>query len=446
MTISFDRFFDIHMHHSMAILGPSGEFKIIDWAFSQTFGWNIHELIGGYFWDIIIVDEQTDLSNIRQNLSKGHPVIFIDSRIKCKNGRLLQLRWSAYPDQESETITLILSEHKTQADDNEMLKLAVEASPTAILVVSETEIRFANRFAEQVFGYSTNELIGQPVEVLVPPQLKPSHLANRSRYNQEPYLRLMGTELTLTGLRKNGQEFPVDIGLNPVQTPNGLVVVCSIIDLTKRRAVENNINNKIRDLEEKVSRLDKLSKTDVLTAIGNRRSLNVQLELCYHLAQKKGEAISFILLDIDDFKRYNDSFGHVAGDEVLKFIAKLITLTLRRSEIIARYGGEEFGIILPASNIDDALRTAERVRKAIEEFECPFQRITISIGCATLYPKLGLNTDHEEIMDFIRMADRALYISKRSGKNRVTHFDQLILSPGEKLSEWEIQYDTPLDQ
>jgi diguanylate cyclase (GGDEF)-like protein len=256
----------------------------------------------------------------------------------------------------------------------------------------------------------------------------------------------MGTGYTLIGQRKNGQEFPVDIGLNPVQTSNGLVVVCSIIDMTKRKEAENDITNKIRDLERKITKLNKLSKTDALTKIRNRRELDIQLELCYRLAQKKGEAISFILLDIDNFKGYNDSFGHQAGDLVLKHIANIMTLSLRQAEIVARYGGEEFGIILPASNIDGTMRTAERIRKRIEEFECPFQHITVSIGCATLYPKVVPNADLEEVANLVRMADRALYFSKRSGKNRVTHFDHLVLNPNEKLSDWNIQYETPVDE
>jgi diguanylate cyclase (GGDEF)-like protein/PAS domain S-box-containing protein len=443
MANMLDKFYDMHFD-SMAILGLDGEFKLVERSFSQALGWKLDDLVGVYFWDIVILDEQVDLSNIRQNLSKGHPVLFIDSQIKSKNDELFQLRWSAYPDQGSETITLIIS-NPTAQENSEMVKLAAEASPTAILVVSHTEIRYANQFVDKIFGYPKNELIGQPVELLIPSRLKAVHLARQNQYNRKPYLRLMGTKYSLTGQRKDGKEFPVAIGLNPVQTPDGLVVVCSIIDLTKRKETEKNINNKIRHLENRISKLDKLSKTDALTATRNRRELDIQLELRYHIAQKNGEAISFILLDIDDFKGYNDSFGHQAGDEVLKFIAKIITLSLRRSEIIARYGGEEFGIILPDSNIDDTLHTAERIRKAIEEFECPFRHITVSIGCATLYPKVDLNPDPEEITDIIRMADQALYFSKRSGKNQVTHYGQLILHP-EELSGWEIQYKTPLDR
>jgi diguanylate cyclase (GGDEF)-like protein len=220
----------------------------------------------------------------------------------------------------------------------------------------------------------------------------------------------------------------VDIGLNPVRTHNGLMVVCSIIDMAKRREVERLLTNKIQLLEREVSTLDKLAKTDELTSLNNHRFLITQLELHITIAYKNIEPISFVMVDIDDFKKYNDSYGHLGGDEVLKLIAKLLELSVRHGEIVARYGGEEFGIILPASDAREAKNTSERLRKIIEEFECPFQRITVSLGCATVFPVLSQSVSINEVHDLIEMADKALYHSKSKGKNTVTHFDEIRLS------------------
>ncbi len=445
MLNSFEMVFEMS-RDPMAVLGPDGNFKKVNKAFFQIVGWETTDLVGKSFWDtVVITDPQADLSNITENLSKGHPVFFVDSQFTTKSGTMRSLLWTAYPDYENESIWLVFREPMKLDENRDLFKLAVEASPTAILLVANATIIYANQLVEVVFGYEKNEIVGKPVEILVPTRLHKVHQSHRQRYTHEPYLRVMGTTPDLIGQRKNGQEFPIDIGLNPVQTPQGLVVVCSVIDLTQKREAENFIAHKIQDLEQEITTLDKLSKTDGLTAIKNRRALDLQLEIQYRTAQKQGEPLSFILLDIDNFKHYNDNFGHLAGDEVLKFIAEIMTTSLRHTEIVARYGGEEFGTILPGSNVEEAMRTAERLRKAIEEFKCPFQRITISLGCATVFPVPTLAFDPEHIKNMIRMADMALYSSKRSGKNRVSHFDQLVLKPDETLSDWNIKHETPPD-
>jgi diguanylate cyclase (GGDEF)-like protein/PAS domain S-box-containing protein len=430
-----------------AVLSLDGKFRLINRAFSNILGWDKAELIAKDFSEIIIPDQTVSLSNIHQKLLKGHPVFFINSYGKGKDSSVSQLYWTAYPDLTAETITVVLRTSNSLGKKDEWAIMAADASPTVILVVSpKGEIHYANAFVKTMFGYSKEELIGQPVETLLPFRLRASHQEHRRMFEQEPYLRLMGTTPDLTGLHKDGSEFPVDVGLNPVQTMDGLAVVCSIVDMTKREETETAIVKKIQNLEFKITKLDKLSNTDALTEVKNRRAMDIQLELHYRIAQTKGEPISFLLLDIDNFKHYNDSFGHLAGDEVLKYISKILTTNLRRSEIIARYGGEEFGIILPGDNVTDAMRTAERLRKTIEEFECPFQRITVSIGCTTVFPKIGVGAEPDDAINLIRMADQALYYSKRNGRNRVIHFDQLVLSPEEKLNEWKFRFDQPFDK
>jgi diguanylate cyclase (GGDEF)-like protein/PAS domain S-box-containing protein len=296
-----------------------------------------------------------------------------------------------------------------------------------------------------VFGYQQSELIGKQVEILVPTRLQTTHQSIRNHYDKQPYLRLMGTDIELTGQRKDGTEFPLDIGLNPVPTADGLVVVCSVIDMTKRKATQIIFAEKIRQLEGEISVLDKLSLTDELTSISNRRALFKQIELHYRIAQKEIQPISFILLDIDDFKKFNDTLGHIAGDKVLKTIAEIMTKSVRKTEVVARYGGEEFGMILPDADTNETKLLAERLRKMIEEHQWPLKNITVSIGTATLFPKTGQQINPDDINNFIIMADKALYFSKQSGKNKVTHFNDLVLSSDENLSNWKIQHETPTD-
>lgn len=444
MANKFEKIFDLSFD-MLAILDLNGKFKHVNRTFTQTLGWSLDDLGEMSFLDLLIPTERLNLSNVAQNLANGHPIIFIDSQIKCLNGDQRLLRWTAYPDLEAQTIFLIIREAKTQETELEIFKLAVDSSPTVIFIIANGEIRYANPLSEMVFGYRQSELVGKQVEILVPTRSQAVHQSIRDHYEQQPYLRLLGTDLELTGQRKDGTEFPLDIGLNPVETADGLVVVCSVIDMTKRKAAKKIFTEKIRQLEGEISVLDKLSLTDELTSVSNRRALFKQLELHYRIAQREARPISFLLLDIDDFKKYNDTLGHIAGDKVLKLIAEIMTKSVRRTEIVARYGGEEFGMILPSTDANDAKLLAERLRKMIEEFRWSLKNITVSIGTATLFSKTGQALDPDNINNFIIMADKALYFSKHSGKNKATHFNDLVITPEENLSNWKIQHETPTD-
>jgi diguanylate cyclase (GGDEF)-like protein/PAS domain S-box-containing protein len=443
MDSAFEKIFDISFD-MLAVLGLDGKFKNVNRAFLQTLGWTAQEIIEKTFWEIVMPDTNIDLKRAAQNLAQGHPLIFTDSKILCQDGSERALRWTAYPDMETKSIYLIM-ETKSQETDQELFKLAVEASPTVILIVDQGEILYANRLSEMVFGYPQDELIGKNVEMLVPRRLQPIHKHRREEYDHQPYLRLMGSNLDLVGKRKDGNEFPLDIGLNPVRTADKIVVVCSVIDLTKRKAVEALIKVRINQLENEISELDKLALTDELTAISNRRALYRHLELHFRIAQKENHPISFVLMDIDNFKYYNDTYGHVTGDEVLKTIAEIMAKSIRHTEIVARFGGEEFAAILPMADANDAILLTQRLRKTIAEYPWPFRGITISIGVATLYPKASDSISPDDIKMFINMADKALYSSKSNGKNAVTHFNNLYPKPDENLLNWHINHDTTMD-
>lgn len=160
-------------------------------------------------------------------------------------------------------------------------------------------------------------------------------------------------------------------------------------------------------------KLKQLSITDSLTGIKNRRSFFEASEKFFKLAKRKEYPLSIIMLDIDFFKKVNDTYGHIIGDEVLKFLVKVVTKELRDSDIFARYGGEEFIILLPDTDIEGAYKTANKLRKIIED--SPYEGdvkvcITISLGIAQLKNEKLLN-------ELIKKADEALYKAKDSGRN-----------------------------
>lgn len=125
------------------------------------------------------------------------------------------------------------------------------------------------------------------------------------------------------------------------------------------------------------------------------------------------------MLDVDKFKIFNDTYGHPAGDEVLKIVAKCLTKATRSTDFVARYGGEEFVVILPFTQRDAALGLAERVRAEIESVSWEQRAITVSIGVGTM------TSDVKTPADLVALSDQALYHSKLTGRNRVTHMNEL---------------------
>ncbi len=172
-------------------------------------------------------------------------------------------------------------------------------------------------------------------------------------------------------------------------------------------------------LESINARLEALAKLDGMTGLKNHRAFQERLDFEFQRAMRYSMPMSLMLLDVDHFKQFNDTFGHLAGDEVLKTVAMVLQDNARGVDFVARYGGEEFVVILPHADEKSSLAIGERLRAAIEGVVWPLSRVTASIGLSTLMP--GMTT----ASDLIAMSDRALYHSKTAGRNRVTHVGQL---------------------
>lgn len=156
--------------------------------------------------------------------------------------------------------------------------------------------------------------------------------------------------------------------------------------------------------------------TDGLTGLYNRRYFNEKIEELVDWAKEEGACLSLIMMDVDNFKKYNDTFGHPAGDQLLKIVAGVVSDTVREGDIVARYGGEEFVVILKNSNRETAMQIAERIRVSVASMPLGILKspITLSIGVGTL-PEHA--RDRNSLLEF---ADQSLYYAKQSGKNKVS--------------------------
>ncbi len=164
-----------------------------------------------------------------------------------------------------------------------------------------------------------------------------------------------------------------------------------------------------------VERVKQLAYLDGLTGIFNRRFFEMRILEEVERARRYGTGMAVIMADIDQFKRLNDEFGHVLGDEVLRQVSSLFNQQLRKIDVVCRYGGEEFGILLTQASAQHALSIAEKLRKMVEDWQFPGvpRTVTISAGAAA-FPEHGTTRD-----ELVRAADQALYLAKHSGRNKV---------------------------
>lgn len=214
--------------------------------------------------------------------------------------------------------------------------------------------------------------------------------------------------------REDGSSFPVEMTASPLlenDTATGAVVVFR--DITRRLTSE-------RALQEANDKLEQLARVDGLTGVANRRAFDEWLDTAWHDHARSGEALSLLMVDIDYFKLYNDHYGHQAGDDCLKQVAKALAESLYRSnDRLARYGGEEFALVLTNTSAQGATLVAERLRKTVENLKIAHAAskvgdcVTVSIGVATRMPDA---MTAQEVL--LRQADEALYQAKADGRNR----------------------------
>jgi len=279
-------------------------------------------------------------------------------------------------------------------DTTALFERLFASSPDAIIVVDrEGRIIEVNPQIESLFGYACSELLGSPVEILIPERFRSIHTGHRTAYSNQPRMRPMGTGLELYGRRKDGSEFPVDIMLSPVATAGGPLFLGVVRDITERKRLEQEMRQ--------------LALSDPLTALGNYRRLQVAFDTEANWSRRTGRPTALLLLDLDGLKKVNDTYGHVVGSRALCRLAAVLRAECRAVDTAARHGGDEFAVILPDTNAEGARNLALRLasRLAKDDEKPPF---SFSYG-------VGVYSRENETLDqLLAVADRALYAMKKS--------------------------------
>jgi len=200
--------------------------------------------------------------------------------------------------------------------------------------------------------------------------------------------------------------------------------------MTRAEKLEAGFAEKSRELDlirESLSKSEERAKTDILTGLPNRRALEEFFRAAQTSAMENGQPLSALLIDIDHFKKFNDTFGHGVGDQVLRLVAQTLRERVREVDLAARYGGEEMIAVLPGADLSACTATAERIRRSISERAIIRRSTGESLPGITVSIGVGQFQFGESMDDLIDRCDRALYQAKKKGRNRVVTETDLVL-------------------
>lgn len=232
-------------------------------------------------------------------------------------------------------------------------------------------------------------------------------------------------------------------GLNAAESRNQLrAIVDKVLRATveiesKNSALEKQLRESqqhIQGLQESLEAIRYESLTDQLTGLANRKHFDQSLDHAISVAMRRGEPVSLVMCDIDHFKKFNDTYGHQTGDQVLRLVGSAIKGAVKGRDIAARYGGEEFAVILPNTNLQAAVTVGNQIRTALIAKELIKRSTGESLGRITMSVGVAVFRERDTRHTFIERADMALYASKRGGRNRVTSETELLDHEREKTA------------
>ena len=415
------------MQAGVAIIDLAGKQISVNQHFSKLVGWTPDELIGKSapfaYWPPAEIENINDA--FQQTLQGKAPEAGFELKFLRKNGELfdVSVNLSALEDAKHEIIGWLavvadITERK-QAEQalreaHLQLKGIIEATRAGTWVwnVQTGEGIFNEEWA-QIVGYTLAELLPTSITTLErlahPEDLKHAYeLIDQHFTGDLPYY-----DFEMRMKHKDGHWVWIhDRGrlINRTEDGKPLMMFGTHTDITERKAA----NEKIRLLN---AELEKLVVTDTLTQINNRRYFMQRLTEEINRGSRTNLPLVLLMMDLDEFKKINDTYGHTVGDLVLQNVATVLSSNVREIDILGRIGGEEFAVLLPNTSLQDAALLAERMRQSIEnasvEIAGQTVKITVSIGAA------DYKTEMTSISALLRNADQAMYQAKQSGRNCV---------------------------
>ena len=285
--------------------------------------------------------------------------------------------------------------------------------PNTILLSNEVgEIIQANVLALESFGYTYEELLSLTIEDLVPKRYRAQHPKKRGAFFKDMQPRVIGNRtVELLARKKSGIEFPIDASLIGLKTNNGNIALSIISDITYKVAIQ-------KELEKANEALKEMAFLDELTHIPNRRHFEQYLSARFSEAKRHNTDLALLYMDIDHFKKINDTYGHAVGDMFLKEMSHRFQSVLRQEDFVARIGGDEFCIVLPYTSKSVSKKVVNKLFKALESVIYINQyklNASVSVGVCNLCAQI---CSPEKMLQSV---DKGMYLSKKITGNAATY-------------------------
>ena len=393
----------------------SGRFDYISGAAGSLFGLTREsirdagiDLVGRH---MLPGDYEAALSRIAE-VSAAHPgqsaalvlhyrLVGADGRVRdCHDSMTIEVDPSGKPLAIFGVVVNVSERLRAEAamyEKEAQFRATMEAAQVGIFLLQDGLFRYANPFLLKLFGYAEGELIDRlgPLDVILPEQ--------RAMVQEQIHLRAAGEQgrtYEITGVRKDGVRFPMTILGSPVTYQGQPASVGTVLDISLQKEAEH--------------RARELADFDPLTGLPNRRLLRDRSTQLLAAAEREGSEMALVFLDLDHFKRVNDSLGHSVGDELLCAVAQRLATVVRKVDTLARLGGDEFIIALPGVHASGAAEVACRL---LEVCAAPF---AVGGHDLTITPSLGISlfpVDGRDFETLLRNADAAMYKAKDAGRN-----------------------------
>ena len=434
------------MQEGLLVHGADGVISLCNERAQQMLGLPAEELVGGNAlrggWPLLREDgTEFPLSELpaRQSLDTGLPTSPVVMGVQRPDGVLTWIQTSAAPlfrpgENRPHSVVLTFGDvterrrvlETVRETEEKYRSIYINSTEGIFQTVREGRFVSANPAFARILGY------GSPAQMMAEITDIARHLYHRSE-DRDALLSALEAVGAVCGFetplrRRDGSAVWVSVNIHHARNTQGEIILeGSIHDITERRAAEQRLLDynevlefqkremeKANDELERVNaRLEALATQDGLTGLKNHRAFQDRLADEVARARRYDAPLSLVMLDVDHFKLYNDTFGHPAGDQVLLKVAEKLREAVRESDYAARYGGEEFVLILPQTDTDGAVQIAERCRVALEEADWQHRAVTASLGVASLLPC------HRDGVSLLTDADRLLYEAKTRGRNQV---------------------------
>ncbi len=428
----------------LAAIEIAPDMTITRWnpAAEQAFGYSAAEAVGQSVVDLIVPEqEHLHVEQVRHGILTNTGGTRSTNFNRTKSGEIILCDWYNTPllDEDGQAIgcASLARDITDEAASQEKLRRS-EAHKAAILETAidciigmdqDGVVTEWNPAATRTFGYNPAEAIGRKVaELIIPPQMRAAHVRGLARFLATGEGPVLDQRVEVSALHQDGREFPVELTATAVRVEGSLVFTAYIRDMSERKAMERERETMEREREELLSQTEALlavalarADHDPLTGLLNHRAFHKRLKEELNeeeagIASAPGTSGAVLLVDLENFKFFNDAYGHLAGDDVLRRISRTFEAVCRPSDVLGRFGGDEFALLLPGASPEDAQAMAEKLRDAAGRagYQPPGYQTTIpftlSVGMAS-FPDDGLSP-----AALLEAADARLRVAKSGGE------------------------------